>query len=271
MPELPEVETIRRQLLPHLPAVIKQTRFSKVVGSIVKTKMFSPTGKTIVKIARKGKQLDFIFDDDTHMLSGLGMSGGWRVSEQPITEKHTHIHFACENASGAVYFAYVDPRRFGMCHFVDSDVASVMLRKLGVDVSSREFTTAYLKKMCTKYPNREIKPFLLDQTSFAGVGNYIACEVLAHARILPTRTAGSITTSDHQQIVLAMKKVLSGSLKKRGLTFSGGYTDATGSRGAALDNLVVFHQQICGLCEKTEVTKITLKGRTTYFCAHCQK
>ena len=270
MPELPEVETIRSQLLPHLPARIKQTRYSKVVASILKTRMFSPTGKTIATIGRKGKLLDFIFLDGTHMISGLGMSGGWRFSDTPITEKHTHIQFVCENQHGRIYFGYVDPRRFGNCHLVDAATAAQMLDKLGVDISSNAFSAAHIAGLCQKYPHKEIKPFLLDQSQFAGVGNYIACEVLAHSGIHPSRKAGTLSNSEHQRLFAAVKRVLSGSIEHRGLTFSGGYTDATGQKGQALNNLVVFHQKICGICKKTAVQKIIINGRGTYFCPTCQ-
>ncbi|MBN2526790.1 MAG: Fpg/Nei family DNA glycosylase [Deltaproteobacteria bacterium] len=271
MPELPEVETIRQQLLPCLPAKIKQTRYSRVVGSILKTKMFSPTGKTIATISRKGKLLDFIFADGTHMISGLGMSGGWRYSFLPITAKHTHIQFTCENANGQIYLAYVDPRRFGNCHLLDGQNAERQLARLGVDVSTKEFNVDYVAALCNRFPNREIKPFLLDQACFAGVGNYMACEVLAHSRIHPERMSHTLCAKEYRQLVRAMQLVVGGSLKKRGLTFSGGYTDAKGEKGAALNNLVVFHQKICGLCQTTEVTRILQKGRTTWYCPHCQK
>ena len=270
MPELPEVETIRQQLLPNLPAQIKKTRYSRVVHSILKTKMFTPTGKTIHNILRKGKLLDFVFTDDTHMLSGLGMSGGWRFSTAPITEKHTHIQFTCENQSGRIYFAYVDPRRFGNCHLVDQNTANTMLNRLGTDISSPGFTSKHVAQLCKKYPKREIKAFLLDQSQFAGIGNYIACEVLAHSGIHPLRLAGSLSHKEHDRLVQAVQLVLSGSLEKNGLTFSGGYTDATGKRGDALNNLVVFHQTTCGLCRNSDVQKIVVKGRGTYFCPACQ-
>lgn len=271
MPELPEVETIRRQLLPHLPLSIKRVYLSAVVSSILKTTMFRPDGKTLVDIQRKGKLLNFIFKDGCHIISGLGMSGGWRVADTKIREKHTHIQFQCENQNGVLYLGYVDPRRFGNCHFVDHATANHILSKLGVDIGTQKFNAAYVRRACERFPNREIKPFLLDQKYFAGAGNYIACEILAHGRIHPARLAGTLTHQEHKNIVSATRAVLSGSLKQRGLTFSGGYTDATGRKGDALNTLVVFHQQICGLCEHKSIIQITLKGRNTYFCANCQK
>lgn len=271
MPELPEVETIRRQLIAHLPVNIQKVRYSTFISSILKTNMFCPKGKTLRDIHRKGKVLDFIFQDENHMLCGLGMSGGWRVDTAPITDKHTHIQWEGKNATGKIYFGYVDPRRFGTCHLLDAPSAKQRLSLLGVDIGTRAFTADYVKKVCQRSSNREIKPFLLDQKFFAGVGNYLACEICAHARIHPTRKAGTLTTQEHQQIVAATKRILRKSLKNRGLSFSGGYADTTGTKGDALNQLVVFHQSQCGLCEQTPVEKIVLKGRGTYYCPHCQK
>ncbi len=215
--------------------------------------------------------MDFIFDDGNHIISGLGMSGAWRYSKKPITEKHTHIQFECQNSEGVIYFAYVDPRRFGKSHFLDAEGAKKKIDALGVDIGSNQFTPEYVMDLCKRFPKKEIKPFMLEQKYFAGIGNYIASEICAHARILPTRFAGTLTKKECKGIVDGAKLVLSGSLKKRGLTFSGGYTDATGEKGDALSNLVVFHQSICGLCEKTRVIKIEMKGRGTYYCPKCQK
>jgi formamidopyrimidine-DNA glycosylase len=270
MPELPEVETIRKQLISYLPVKITRITYSSHVNSILKTRMFSPLNKTIADIERKGKLLNFVFSDNTHMLSGLGMSGGWRISPSMVREKHTHMQFTCHGQRGRIYLAYVDPRRFGNCHFADQATAASILARLGTDVGSPSFTASYVTTICRAHPGREIKPLLLDQSCFAGVGNYIACEVLAHARIHPTKLAGTLTPQHHRQIVAAMKLVLSGSLKTNGLTFSGGYIDANGNSGNALNTLVVFHQKTCGLCHRSDVVKITLKGRGTYFCPRCQ-
>ena len=271
MPELPEVETIRQQLSRHLPLTIEEEWYSNVSTSIVKVKNFSPVGLTIKKLSRIGKVLHFIFSNDLHILSGLGMSGAWRYSKSKIEEKHTHIQFRCTNKSGELYLAYVDPRRFGKSYFVDALDCKARLEKLGVDISSDDFTGDYILALAKKYPERIIKPFLLDQKFFAGIGNYIASEMLAHARILPTREMGSLSKKEAQNLSAAAKLVISGSVESRGLTFAGGYTDAHGEKGEGLNNLVVFHQQICGLCQKHHVCKVVLAGRATFYCPKCQK
>ena len=91
MPELPEVETIRTQLSAYLPIEIKSTSYSKVSSSILKQKDFSPKGRTITQILRKGKVLNFHLSNNGHIISHLGMSGTWRVSREKLNEKHNHI------------------------------------------------------------------------------------------------------------------------------------------------------------------------------------
>lgn len=271
MPELPECETIKKQLNRHLPAKVESVTFSDVSASIVKVKNFSPKGRTLLKIRRKGKVLDFVFDDGNHIISGLGMSGSWQYSKEKITEKHTHILFKCTNKNGTIYIGYVDARRFGNSYFENEEDAKARLDKLGVDIGSKKFTGEHIYKLLQDHAKRELKPFMLDQKYFAGIGNYIASEMCAHAGIRPTRLAGSLTLEECERLSHAAKIIIDGSVKRKGLTFHGGYVDATGKKGNALDTLVVFHQEVCGLCEKTKVKRIEQKNRATYYCPNCQK
>ena len=274
MPELPEVETIKNQLSTKLPLYIKKVSYSPVVSSILKDKdkNFSPKGKTLVEIRRNGKMLDFVLDDKFHILSHLGMSGSWRMGSEKITVKHTHIQLEGTSEDGSpLFFAYVDPRRFGNMYFYKEEKALEYQSKLGMDISSEDFTAQYIYEVLKKYPNRQLKPFLLDQKYFAGCGNYIACEICARAGIRPTRRSGKITKGESKRIKDATVSVLEGQIQRNGLTFSGGYSDAFGDKGEGVRDLVVFHQKTCGLCGKEDVKKIVLAQRGTYYCPHCQK
>ena len=93
MPELPEVKTIQDQLNAIMPFQIESCALSEVADSIVHTPMDGLVGQSFVEVRRKGKLLDFILDDGRHLLSHLGMSGAWLISEAPITVKHTHVRF----------------------------------------------------------------------------------------------------------------------------------------------------------------------------------
>ena len=271
MPELPEVETIKSQISPLLPMRVERIVFSEVSGSIVKQKSFKIDKFTIEKIERKGKVLRFFLDKNRRIISGLGMSGSWRISHSPIYEKHTHVQFCGSNEDGDLYLGYIDPRRFGKMHFVDIDGETEWLKRLGPDVSTEEFTLDYLLDLKKKKPQKVLKPFLLEQDYFSGVGNYMASEICARAKLRPTRRMKTLSKNDLKNILKATKLVLDDTISTGGTTFSGGYQDANGEKGEGVKNLVVFYQEICGMCEKTEVKKVTLATRGTYYCPHCQK
>lgn len=274
MPELPEVETIKNQISQFLPLVIDSVSYSDVIDSILKKDSidFDPSKMTIDKMDRHGKALIFQLNDSKgenfFIISHLGMTGNWRISNAPLShEKHIHLTFHCLGK----YLSYVDPRRFGKIHFFRKDRAKKYLEKIGIDVSSHEFNFNYLYQTLKEHPKRQIKPFLLDQKFFAGVGNYIACEICARAGIRPTRRCGKVTKLEIEGIIKATESVLKGSLSTQGLTFSGGYKDAFGNPGNGVENLVVFSQKRCGICHRESIKKITLAQRGTYYCPYCQK
>lgn len=274
MPELPEVETIRSQLSKNLPLELIEQKESQVLSpGILITRHFHPTGDQLCQIRRHGKVLIFKFLNSGTVLSHLGMTGAWIIGDQPSRKKHTHLEWKFKNSTGAVvYWSYVDPRRFGKLYFFKSGEAQCWLdERLGPDLNSKQFTEEFLIESLKRYPNRQLKVHLLDQKLFAGSGNYIANEICALAGIRPTRRCGKVTLVEAKRIVPAARKVLDKSLKKRGLTFQGGYRDTSGNKGAALDQLVVFYQKICGICGKTPVKKIYLAQRGTYYCPQCQK
>ncbi len=267
MPELPEVKTIQDQLNRIMPFTIEGVSLSKVAGSIVHTKMDRLKGRTLLQVARKGKLLDFILDDGRHLLSHLGMSGGWLISDHRVVEKHTHVQF--EGSAG--YLAYVDPRRFGHMYLYDAELAEAKLAELGHDLLSPDFTVGYFKESLLRYPERFVKVTLLDQSLFAGTGNYIANEVCAHAGVLPHRRVKTLTMAEINKLYRAVSKVLDGTIHRGGVAFGGGYRDTKGEKGSGVQNLVVFYQQQCQLCQKTPVVKTMLAQRGTYHCPRCQK
>lgn len=274
MPELPEVETIKNQIAPVLPMKVQAVEYSDVVGSILKEQEFDPVGRIIESIERKGKVLLLHFSKGDVAISGLGMSGGWRISKDKVCEKHTHIQFFLTSPRGkkiSLYLAYVDPRRFGNFHYLKPASAAQWLKRLGADVSSPEFSAQYIYEKCQRFPNKEIKPFLLEQNHFAGVGNYMASEICARGGILPTRKGKSITRKDTQKLYQATQSVLHDSISTGGTTFSGGYKDTTGDAGMGVRHLVVFYQEVCQMCNNSVVIKTIQKGRGTYHCPRCQK
>lgn len=270
MPELPEVETICQQLHAIIPLEIDQVDYSTHQQSIVKQAMFSLEKQEIVAIQRHGKVLIAVFRFGHRLVSRLGMSGSWRISDVPVTEKHTHIQMKGRHKNKVVYLAYIDPRRFGKIYFLDEPAFLEFFQNLGLDITAPSFTSQYIYDVFQRYPQRILKPFLLEQKYFAGIGNYIASEVCAHARLKPDRMVGKLTRNDCQRIKTAVKKVLSQAVKSGGTTFQGAYKDTSGDKGSGVKNLVVFYQTTCQLCKKNPVKKTVLNGRGTYHCPICQ-
>ena len=275
MPELPEVETIKQQLTPILPFKIEAAVFSPLTKRMVKQMDFDPTGFTIIKIRRHAKWLIFDLHPHGHLLSHLGMSGSWQMSHNPLAEKHGHIEFIDKSKSEFGVLTYIDPRRFGHFYALSNENFAEKVKELPEDVSSPDFDESRIALELFRYPQRPIKPHLLDQKAFPGVGNYMASEICARAGILPDRLAGDITPEEITKMKSAIDVVISGAVETKGTTFSGGYRDANGSKGEGVKHLVVFYQHHCQMClEKGKVTKViktTMAGRGTYHCPVCQR
>jgi len=267
VPELPEVETIRSQLSHYLPFKVVDLALTPELKKNILHTDLEIKNKSIIQINRKGKMLDFIFDDGSHLLSHLGMTGTWLIGEKINSTKHTHLTLK----STTHILAYDDPRRFGHMYYFSAVEALHKLNELGMDLTDPDFNLEYLTQALKRFPERALKVTLLDQKLFAGSGNYIANEICARAGIRPTRKCKLIKKDDFPKILHAIKEVLSPALASGGTTFQGGYRDATGEKGKGVDHLVVFYQKICKLCGKTPVKKITLAQRGTYYCPLCQK
>jgi formamidopyrimidine-DNA glycosylase len=267
MPELPEVETIRLQLSHYLPFKIDSlTSTPELKQNILHTEL-DLQGKTIIAIKRKGKMLDFILDDGSHLLSHLGMTGTWLIGETIKATKHSHLTLQSPHHT----LAYDDPRRFGHMYYYPAEEAEKKLAELGMDLADPDFSLDYLTSAIKRYPERALKVTLLDQKLFAGSGNYIANEICARAGIRPTRKCRLVKKAEFPKLLNAIGEVLHPALASGGTTFQGGYRDASGEKGKGVAHLVVFYQKICQLCHKTPVKKILLAQRGTYFCPKCQK
>ncbi len=266
MPELPEVETIKIQLSAYLPLKIESSFSTPELKQNILHTELDLDKKTLVSIKRKGKMLDFIFDDESHLLSHLGMTGTWLIGTDIKFTKHTHLILKGKK----ITLAYDDPRRFGHMYYFSEGEAQKKLNELGPDLTDPEFNLEYLKKAIKRFPERALKVTLLDQKLFAGSGNYIANEICARSRIRPTRKCKNVRTEDFKKIFKAIRDVIEPAINSGGTTFQGGYRDTSGEKGLGLQHLVVFYQKICQMCKKNKVKKIVLAGRGTYFCPNCQ-
>ena len=267
MPELPEVETIRLQLSSYLPFKIDSLLSTPELKQNILHTELDLKNKSIVEIKRKGKMLDFVFDDGSHLLSHLGMTGTWLIGESIKSTKHTHLTLKSKNHT----LAYDDPRRFGHMYYYSSKDAESKLAELGMDLTDPDFNLEYLIFAIKRFPERALKVTLLDQKLFAGSGNYIANEICARAGIRPTRKCRLVKKEEFSKILSAIKEVLEPALASGGTTFQGGYRDSSGEKGKGVQHLVVFYQKTCQICKKTPVKKILLAQRGTYYCPTCQK
>ena len=198
------------------------------------------------------------------------MSGSWRLSDAELNSldgKHAHVIIKTDKK----VLSYIDPRRFGHLYFLNKKNFETKITSYPMDISEPGFDAAHIKDIFDNYPKKILKTFLLDQKKFSGVGNYIASEICARAKLLPTRIVGTLTKKDCEKIKSAIDLIILGAIKTKGTTFGGGYLDANGEKGEGVQHLVVFHQTICQMCKKTKVIKILLGGRGTFYCPHCQK
>ncbi len=288
MPELPEVETIRRGLAPRL--------IGKTIEEITvrESKMFSGDeeaviGRYISELRRHGKLLVFILDDGHAITVHLKMTGQliWKpaksASEEavmgghpsegyldPLPHKHTHVVIDFSDGS-TLYFN--DLRKFGMMSVLDEKGLEELhfIQKLGPEPLDKEFTSDYLAQQIKKHPRVPIKSFLLDQTNIAGLGNIYADESLFRAAILPVRLSGSLTSGEVRNLHAAIGETLELALLYGGSSEKD-YVNAIGEKGTYLKIAQVYHRtgQQCVRCLEGTIERVKVAGRSTHYCPECQ-
>lgn len=274
MPELPEVETIRRTLK-ELVLNKKITDIEVFWGKIIKhpddIEHFKQIviGQTIRDVKRKGKFL--IFELDTEMLvSHLRMEGKYFINQTGMErDKHTHVIF---NFSDGSSLNYNDVRKFGTMHvFSKENYLKVKpLNQLGPDPFEDDFSIDYLKEKLSK-TTRYIKAALLDQTIIAGLGNIYVDEVLFKAKIHPEKRANTLTEEQIELISKYSYEVLKAAVKQGGTTIRS-YVNGEGEMGLFQQELYVYGQEneVCKVCGDT-IEKFKSSGRGTHVCLTCQK
>lgn len=256
MPELPEVETLKREL------------HRALVG-----KIFQDTKKKILGIDRRAKILIFHLSGGQAMLVHLKMTGQLVyknvVGGHPAPpDKYTRKVFPFTDGSKLLFN---DLRKFGWIKMVRESDLPKIFSKTGVEPLGKEFTFTTFKNLLARYPKRKLKAFLLDQTLIAGLGNIYVDESCFLAGILPTRTVGSLTANEIKKLHEAIIKILKLSISKKG-TSARNYVRSNGERGGFVPHLNVYGRgkEACKIC-RTAISKIKLNGRGTHFCAQCQK
>jgi len=273
VPELPEVETVRRTLLKLVKG--KKINHVKVLWpKLIKmpddVEQFTLllTDQSILDIGRRGKFLKFILDDYV-LVSHLRMEGryGLYKKEEPF-DKHTHVFFSFTDGTE---LRYRDVRKFGTMHlFVKGNEENELpLSQLGVEPFSEEFTVQYLRERLNN-TDRKIKVALLDQKIVVGLGNIYVDEALFRAGIHPERPANTLKPKEikvlHKEIVDTLKEAV----EKGGSTVRS-YVNSQGEIGMFQLELFVYSKkgEPCRKCGTT-IEKTTVGGRGTHYCPKCQ-
>ncbi|TAN58511.1 bifunctional DNA-formamidopyrimidine glycosylase/DNA-(apurinic or apyrimidinic site) lyase [Patescibacteria group bacterium] len=301
MPELPEVETIKRQLLKEvIGKKIKEVelRLPKLAyfegfkgdgstGSPQAAKNFKKNleGAKIGKADRAAKILILTLSNDYTLLVHLKMTGQliyrakngkmrrgghpWPPAAVEVPNKWTHIIFHFVDGS-KLYFN--DLRQFGYMKLVKSDELAEQkeIRKLGIEPFDKNFTVELFSKMLKCHAKAKIKPLLMDQNFISGIGNIYADESLHYAGILPTRPAGKIKPEEVKRLYQGIKIILKKSIAKGG-TSSDTYVTLSGQKGGYEKYLKVYGREgkKCLRCGGI-IKRIKLGGRSAHFCPDCQ-
>lgn len=273
MPELPEVETVRRGLTRLVQgATIDHVDvfYAKMVRPDAEIFTADLIGRKIEKIDRRGKYLLFRFSGNLTMVSHLRMEGKYDVQPEgsPIP-KHTHVIF---HLTDNRELRYNDTRKFGRMRLVETgteDVELPSLGKLGPEPTAETLTLAYMQQTFGK-SHKVVKPFLLDQSRIAGLGNIYVDEVLWLSKINPLTLADALTKDQLETLRQNIIAEIAMAIKGHGTTVHT-FSTAFGEAGNFQNHLHVYgHEgEPCERCG-TEIVKIKVAQRGTHFCPHCQ-
>jgi formamidopyrimidine-DNA glycosylase len=273
MPELPEVETIKRGLRQKvkgkkikavkvlLPKMVRRHSSSREVVSRAR-------GKKVVEIKRRGKALLFILDSPDVLIFRLGMTGQmlWSHPRNPLRkDKHTHVIINFENGERILFR---DMRQFGEL-FVSSECDLEETLNMGIEPLDKDFTSKTLARI-TSSPMK-IKNLLMDQKKIAGIGNIYADEILFEAGIHPLKPACLLKRKELGMLHRSIRAILNEAIACKGDTI-GQYRNAFGERGQYQNYHRVYQRggDPCHRCH-TPVKRVKLSGRSCHFCPSCQK
>jgi formamidopyrimidine-DNA glycosylase len=288
MPELPEVETLTQQLNQKIAnkeiAKVKVLREKNFKGNKNKA-----IGQKIKKVRRQAKVIIIDLTNQLHLLVHLKMTGQL-IYREKLEEEKPYDHKPENNVydvdrlpnkytrviikfKGNTYLLFNNLRAFGWVKLVKNSQLKKELKNFsGVNPLTKEFTTKYLKKICSQ-TSRAIKLLLMDQKKIAGIGNIYANEALFCARIHPKQSADQITQQKLEKLHECIIKILKKAIKYKGTTDKDeAFRTAEGERGGMQNYLMIYGKEgeDCPQCNG-KIKKIKVSGRGTYFCPNCQK
>jgi formamidopyrimidine-DNA glycosylase len=271
VPELPEIETIRRRLAPRVEGralarvEVLDWRWTRprppaeVVAQL--------TGRRVHRLGRRGKYLVWELDGDVFLAQHLRMTGAL-LYDPDVEPGHVRVRIALDDGHRLIYD---DPRRFGTgeVSLGPDALEAFFVARLGVEPFSDAFTTSHLRALGAT-SRAPIKVFLLDQKRVAGVGNIYADEALFRARIHPLREARRLRPRDWEALYGAVVETLEAGIDAKGATIDD-YRDPDGVAGSFQDRFLVHTREgePCPRCA-TPIRKLVVGGRGTYVCVRCQ-
>lgn len=267
MPELPEVETIKNELLPHVigrtikgvdifwDKMVRQPSVDEFRSRIISRK--------ITRLSRRGKYLFFHLLGGDVLVMHMKMTGSLLVN--PSDGRFTRAILHLDNG---VALHFWDPRKFGVMWLAEDE--SAVDDMLGPEPLEDGFTSGVLAKLLHNR-TAPIKPVLLDQSIIAGIGNMYADEALFEAKIHPLKPAGKLSRDEIKSLHNAIRHVLQKALEKKGASVRN-YIRPDGTPGTAHDEFNVAHGvgKNCSTCG-TPIKRIVVRGRGTYLCPQCQR
>lgn len=273
MPEMPEVEQVRKTLAPHikgkeitavevyLDRLIKYPSPEKFIAGL--------TGKTILDVGRRGKYLVLKTDVNQKLIVHLRMTGAL-IAQPSSSEAPAYAKIKFTLTDGVTMW-FTDIRTFGTLYLVtDNDVYIDGYETLGPEPLSAGFTAEYLTPLAAR-SRKAVKTFILDQRVIAGLGNIYADECLALSGILPMRAANTLTEAEVEALCHAINEVIAQGIRNKGTTFRD-YKDGEGNKGTNQNYLLVYGRggEPCRKCG-APLASAKVGGRGTVYCEHCQK
>jgi formamidopyrimidine-DNA glycosylase len=272
VPELPEVETVRRGIHP----LVVDHRIEKVVVRDPRLRWRVPKnfpayaqGRRIRDVDRRGKYLIFVLDNADRFLIHLGMSGRLFVLRQSTPpRKHDHVDFELDHG---LLLRFNDARRFGaVLPWPAAQATHVLTRDMGPEPFSDAFSGDYLFKL-SRGRSAPVKNFVMDGRVVVGAGNIYAAEALFRAGIRPGRPAGRVSRAEYQKLVQKVREVLQEAIEKGGTTLRD-FASALGESGYFQQELFVYGREgeACRVC-RTGIRRSVIGQRSSFFCPRCQK
>jgi formamidopyrimidine-DNA glycosylase len=272
VPELPEVETVRRGISPHvLNRRIEQVvvRDARLRWPVPKTFARYAQGRRVAEVGRRGKYLILTLDNADRILIHLGMSGRLflRTTGHPL-QKHDHVDLLFD---GGVLLRFQDARRFGaMLPWPARQLTHPLMETMGPEPFSAEFSGDYLFAL-SRGRSAPVKNLLMDGRVVVGAGNIYATESLFRAGIRPNRSAGRLTRVQCQLLVDKVREVLAEAIEQGGTTLRD-FAGAGGEAGYFQQKLYAYGReaQACLVCG-TPIRRVVIGQRSSYYCPSCQR